>query len=55
MIFGIVGFGAIAIAIVRNRARRRSAAIAGATGDANVFGSVADFGNALFTHEPAAV
>jgi NADH-quinone oxidoreductase subunit J len=47
VIFGLVGFAAITIAIVKTAFV--PATIAGATGDANVFGSVADFGTALFT------
>jgi NADH-quinone oxidoreductase subunit J len=46
-IFGLVGLAAIVIAILKTAFV--PAAIAGATGDANVFGSVADFGTALFT------
>ncbi|HEY5349099.1 MAG TPA: NADH-quinone oxidoreductase subunit J [Candidatus Lustribacter sp.] len=47
VLFGLVGFAAIAIAI--SRTLFTPAAIVGATGEANVFGSVADFGTALFT------
>ncbi len=47
VIFGLVGFAAIVIAV--SRTIFAPVAIAGATGDANVFGSVADFGTALFT------
>jgi NADH-quinone oxidoreductase subunit J len=47
VLLGLIGFAAITIAI--SRTLFAPAAIAGATGDANVFGSVADFGTALFT------
>jgi NADH-quinone oxidoreductase subunit J len=47
VICGLAGFAAIVIAI--SKSIFVPAAIAGATGDANVFGSVADFGTALFT------
>ena len=47
VIFGLIGFAAIVIAI--SRTVFAPAAIAGSTGEANVFGSVADFGTALFT------
>jgi NADH-quinone oxidoreductase subunit J len=47
LLFGVIGFVAIAIAI--SKTVFTPAAIVGATGDANVFGSVADFGTALFT------
>jgi NADH-quinone oxidoreductase subunit J len=47
VIFGLIGLAAITIAIVKTTFV--PATIAGATGDANVFGSVADFGTALFT------
>jgi NADH-quinone oxidoreductase subunit J len=47
VIFGLVGFAAIALAI--SRTLFTPATIVGATGEANVFGSVADFGTALFT------
>lgn len=47
VIFGLVGFAAIAIAV--SKTLFAPSAIAGATGDAGVFGSVADFGTALFT------
>ena len=47
LIFGVVGFAAIVIAI--SRTAFAPAPIAGATGDANVFGSTGDFGVALFT------
>jgi NADH-quinone oxidoreductase subunit J len=46
-ILGVIGFGAIATAA--GRTIFPLAAIAGATGDAGVFGSVADFGTALFS------
>jgi NADH-quinone oxidoreductase subunit J len=48
VLFGLVGFAAIVIAI--SHTAFAPARIVGATGDANVFGSVADFGTALFTH-----
>jgi NADH-quinone oxidoreductase subunit J len=48
VIFGAVGFVAIAIAIARTAFV--PAPIAGATGDADVFGSTGNFGVALFTH-----
>jgi NADH-quinone oxidoreductase subunit J len=48
VIFGVIGFAAIAIAI--SGTIFTPATIPGATGDANVFGSVGDFGVALFTH-----
>jgi len=48
VIFALVGFGAIVVTIAR--AAFAPATIAGSTGDANVFGSVGDFGVALFTH-----
>ena len=47
MIFGLIGFGAIVAAVAGTVFA--PATIAGATGEANVFGSVADFGTALFT------
>jgi NADH-quinone oxidoreductase subunit J len=47
ILFGLAGFAAIVIAVVKTAFA--PVAIAGATGDANVFGSVADFGTALFT------
>jgi len=47
VICGLIGFGAIVAAIAGTAFA--PATIAGATGDANVFGSVADFGTALFT------
>jgi NADH-quinone oxidoreductase subunit J len=47
VIFGLIGFGAIVAAVAGTVFA--PAAIAGATGEANVFGSVADFGTALFT------
>jgi NADH-quinone oxidoreductase subunit J len=47
VIFGLIGLAAIVIAILKTAFV--PATIAGATGDANVFGSVADFGTALFT------
>jgi NADH-quinone oxidoreductase subunit J len=46
-IFGLIGCAAIVIAIARSPFVPTP--IAGATGDAGVFGSVADFGTALFT------
>jgi NADH-quinone oxidoreductase subunit J len=48
LLFGAIGFGAIAIAVASARFVLSPREL-GATGDANVFGSVADFGNALFT------
>jgi NADH-quinone oxidoreductase subunit J len=48
VIFGAIGFIAIVVAI--SGAVFAPASIIGATGDANVFGSVGDFGVALFTH-----
>ena len=47
VIIGVAGFAAIVVAI--SKTVFAPAVIAGATGDANVFGSVADFGTALFT------
>ena len=47
ILFGLIGFGAIVVTLVR--AVFAPTAIAGATGDPDVFGSVADFGTALFT------
>lgn len=47
LIFGALSFAAVVIAI--SRAAFTPAPISGATGDAGVFGSVADFGTALFT------
>jgi len=47
LLFGIVGFAAVVVAIVRTALT--PAAISGAAGDAGVFGSVADFGTTLFT------
>ncbi len=47
LVFGAIGLAAVVIAV--GRSAFVPAAIAGATGDANVFGSVADFGTALFT------
>jgi len=46
LLFGIVGAGGIAFAAVRTVTV--PVAVAGQTGQAGVFGSVADFGNALF-------
>ena len=48
VIFAVVGLGAIIITIARSAFA--PVTIAGATGEANVFGSVGDFGTALFTH-----
>lgn len=48
LIFGVVGLGAVVVALART-AFFISPADVGATGDAGVFGSVADFGTALFT------
>lgn len=47
VIFGLIGFGAIAVTVAK--AVLVPVPIAGATGDADVFGSVANFGTALFT------
>jgi NADH-quinone oxidoreductase subunit J len=47
VLFGLIGFVAIAIAI--SKTIFAPVTIAGQTGEANVFGSVADFGTALFT------
>jgi NADH-quinone oxidoreductase subunit J len=47
VLFGVIGFAAIAIAI--SKTIFAPVTIAGLTGEANVFGSVADFGTALFT------
>jgi NADH-quinone oxidoreductase subunit J len=47
VVLGLIGFAAITVAI--SRTLFAPTTIAGATGDANVFGSVADFGTALFT------
>jgi NADH-quinone oxidoreductase subunit J len=47
VLFGLIGFVAIAIAV--SKTIFAPVAIAGLTGEANVFGSVADFGTALFT------
>jgi NADH-quinone oxidoreductase subunit J len=47
VVFGAIGLAAIVIAAVR--VTFSPAPVAGATGEANVFGSVADFGTALFT------
>jgi NADH-quinone oxidoreductase subunit J len=46
--FALVGFGAIVVTIAKSAFA--PVAIAGATGEADVFGSVGDFGTALFTH-----
>jgi NADH-quinone oxidoreductase subunit J len=48
VLFALVGFGAIIVTIARSVFA--PVAITGATGDADVFGSVGDFGVALFTH-----
>jgi NADH-quinone oxidoreductase subunit J len=48
LVFGVVGLGAVVVAATRT-VYFISPADVGATGDANVFGSVADFGTALFT------
>jgi NADH-quinone oxidoreductase subunit J len=48
VLFGAIGLVAIIVTIVRSTFA--PSVIAGATGDANVFGSVGDFGVALFTH-----
>jgi NADH-quinone oxidoreductase subunit J len=47
-IFALVGLGAIIVTV--SRSAFSPVGITGATGDANVFGSVGDFGTALFTH-----
>ncbi len=47
LVFGAIGLGAIVYTLAG--AVFSPATIAGATGDADVFGSVADFGTALFT------
>jgi NADH-quinone oxidoreductase subunit J len=47
LLFGVIGFVAIAIAI--SKTVFTPVVIVGRTGEANVFGSVADFGTALFT------
>ena len=47
-IFGVIGLVAIIITIAHSTFAPN--VIAGATGDADVFGSVGDFGVALFTH-----
>jgi NADH-quinone oxidoreductase subunit J len=47
VIFALVGCAAIVITI--SKAVFAPSTVAGATGDANAFGSVADFGTALFT------
>ena len=47
VIFGVAGFAAIVVAI--SKTVFAPAGIAGPTGAANVFGSVADLGTALFT------
>jgi NADH-quinone oxidoreductase subunit J len=47
VIFGLVGFVAIVVTIARSVFT--PVTIAGRTGEANVFGSIANFGTALFT------
>jgi NADH-quinone oxidoreductase subunit J len=47
VLFALAGF--VAIAVTLSKSAFSPVPIAGATGDANVFGSVADFGTALFT------
>jgi NADH-quinone oxidoreductase subunit J len=47
LLFGVVGLGAIIVTIARSVFT--TSIIPGRTGEANVFGSVADFGTALFT------
>ena len=47
-IFGLIGLAAVVITAVRTALV--PVAIAGQTGDAGTFGSVSDFGTALFTH-----
>jgi NADH-quinone oxidoreductase subunit J len=46
LLFGIVGVAGIALAAIRSSPA--AVAVAGQTGESGVFGSVADFGNALF-------
>lgn len=46
--FALVGFGAIVVTVAKSAFA--PVTIVGATGEANVFGSVGDFGTALFTH-----
>ena len=48
LICGAIGFGAVPIAMASAQFALSPREV-GATGDAGVFGSVADFGNALFT------
>lgn len=47
VLFGLIGFAAIVVTIAKSAFT--PVPIAGATGDADVFGSVANFGTALFT------
>jgi NADH-quinone oxidoreductase subunit J len=47
LLFGLIGFAAIAVTVAKSAFA--PVGITGATGDANVFGSVADFGTTLFT------
>jgi NADH-quinone oxidoreductase subunit J len=47
VILGLIGFGAIVVTLAKSVFS--PVPIAGATGDADVFGSVANFGTALFT------
>lgn len=47
-VFALVGFGAIVVTIAKSAFA--PVAVVGATGEADVFGSVGDFGTALFTH-----
>jgi NADH-quinone oxidoreductase subunit J len=47
-VFAVVGFAAIVVTVAHSAFS--PVTIAGATGEANVFGSVGDFGTALFTH-----
>jgi NADH-quinone oxidoreductase subunit J len=47
LLFAAIGFVAIVVTVTRSVIA--PVAVAGATGEANVFGSVADFGTALFT------
>jgi NADH-quinone oxidoreductase subunit J len=48
-VFALIGFAAIVVTVAHS-AFAPPVTIAGATGEANVFGSVGDFGTALFTH-----
>ncbi|GAC1405967.1 MAG: NADH-quinone oxidoreductase subunit J [Candidatus Velthaea sp.] len=50
-ILGLVALGTVVVAVLRTTTVRApaAAALGGRVGDANAFGSVTDFGNALFT------